>query len=329
MRRVLLTGGTGFVGANLARRLLGEGAEVHLLVREDHAAWRLHGIASDVRLHQADIRSGDDVGRCVAAVRPEWVFHLAAYGAYSWQGDAQRIVQTDIVGTVNLLEASLRQGVAAFVNAGSSSEYGLKDHAPAEDEWLDPNSLYGVAKASATQYCRYAGVSRQAPVTTLRLYSVYGPWEDPRRLVPALVTHGLEGKLPPLVSPDTARDLVHVDDATGAFLLAAASAAQHPGEVFNVGSGEQVTVRAVVEAARTELRIAAQPEWGTMQARSWDASTWVADCRRIARELGWRPRVTVRDGLRGLAEWIQADPARLAHYRRATPGSASGSSSGG
>jgi UDP-glucose 4-epimerase len=319
VRRILLTGGTGFVGANLARRLLEEGAEVHLLVREGRAAWRLEGIASDVRLHEADIRNGEVVHRCVASARPEWVFHLAAYGAYSWQSEAQRIVETDILGTANLLEACLAQGVAAFVSAGSSSEYGFKDHAPSEDEWLDPNSLYGVAKASATQYCRCAGTSRGAPVTTLRLYSVYGPWEDPRRLVPALVTHGLEGRLPPLVSPDTARDLVHVDDATDAFLLAAASAADHPGGVFNVGSGEQTTVRAIVEAARDVMGIAALPEWGSMPARSWDTDIWVADSRRIARELGWRPRVGLRDGLRRMAEWMRADPPRLSRYREAMP----------
>jgi len=106
--------------------------------------------------------------------------------------------------------------------AGSSSEYGVKDHAPAENEQLEPNSDYAVAKAAATLLASHLGRERGLPVATLRLYSVFGPFEEPDRFIPTLVVHALRGQLPPLVDPAIARDFVYLDDVVEAFLLTAA-----------------------------------------------------------------------------------------------------------
>ena len=203
MKRVILTGGTGFIGANLAGRLLKEGHEVHLLVRPGCARWRLGGIEPHVEFHETALDDPGKLSAIISAVKPDWVFHLAAHGAYSWQNDATQMVRTNITGTINLVEACLRSGFEAFINTGSSSEYGFKDHAPAEDEWADPNSHYAVTKASATMFCRYTALSRRVLMPTLRLYSVYGPYEEAMRLMPTVALRGLDGTLPPLTSPDT------------------------------------------------------------------------------------------------------------------------------
>lgn len=316
MKRAIVTGGTGFVGANLVRRLLRDGHEVHLLVRPGYAVWRIEALRSDVSLHEVELHDPTSVAKAVSRIRPDWIFHLAAHGAYSWQEDMHRMVQTNIVGTVNLVEACLSAGFAAFVNAGSSSEYGFKDHAPSETEPLDPNSHYAVTKASATLYCRYASRSRNVRITTLRLYSVYGPYEEPRRLVPTLIVHGLEGELPPLVNPDTARDFIYVDDVIEAFILAAGRMGGEPGAVYNVGTGVQTCMREAVETARRVLGIKAEAHWGSMPGRIWDTSVWVADNRRIREELGWKPAHTFEEGFRKTADWLRADPAMAAFYRR-------------
>src|SRR5262245_3660196 len=259
MRRVLITGGTGFVGANLARRILGE-HEVHLVVRPGFTAWRIDGIRGDVRLHEVDLEDAAGVGRVVAAIRPEWVFHLAAYGAYPRQTDVRRMAQTNILGTINLLDACCRAGFAAFVNTGSSSEYGFKDHAPAETEWLGPTSPYAVPRPSRRLSCRLPARAQARRTARLRLSPLSGPFEEPDRLVPALVMRGLEGRLPPLVGPDVARDYVYVDDVCEAYLLAAERPVPEPGPVYNVGSGVQTTLRQMVDVARRVLPIAAEPE---------------------------------------------------------------------
>ncbi len=314
MKRALLTGATGFVGANLARRLLDDGHQVHLLVRAEHTPWRIEEIRGHVHLHLADLRDAGETAAAVARARPDWVFHLAAHGAYSQETGVERILTTNVLGTAHLVEACLDQGFEAFVNTGSSSEYGLKDHPPPEDEWLDPNSHYAVAKASATLFCRFTARCRNVRIPTLRLYSVYGPWEEPTRLMPALLLRGLEGRLPPLVDPAIARDFVYVDDVVEAYMLAAEAALDDPGAVLNVGTGQQTTLGQAVEVARGVLDVEEEPAWGSMPDRHWDTDVWVADSRRIREVLGWRPRHDFEQGFRRMSDWLRQNPDLRRYY---------------
>jgi nucleoside-diphosphate-sugar epimerase len=308
VKRVLLTGGTGFVGANLARRLLRDGHELHLLVRPGYQPWRIEGIRRDVHLHELHLHDTEAVARAVTQVRPEWVFHLAVHGAYSWQTDWEQMVRTNIQGTMSLLSACLKTGFAAFVNTGSSSEYGFKDHAPAESEPLEPNSHYAVTKAAATLFCRHTARSQRVHVPTLRLYSVFGPYEEPARLLPALIRRGLKGELPPLADPEVARDFVYVDDVVEAYLLAASTRTSGWGPVYNVGSGVQTTLIEVVQVARELMGIGAEPVWNAMPNRQWDANVWVCDNRKIRSQLGWQPRRPFGEGFRLMLDWFRRGP---------------------
>lgn len=314
MTRVLITGASGFVGNNLARFFLTRGHEVHLLLRAGHANWRLKDIAAHVVIHEVDLLDAESLRRAVRHIRPEWIFHLAAHGAYSFQTDTNQILQTNVIGTANLLYACLETEFDVFVNTGSSSEYGFKDHAPLEDERLEPNSCYAVAKASATLFCGYIARSRGVRVPTLRLYSVFGPYEDPTRLMPVLILKGLQNSLPPLVNPDVARDFVYVDDVVQAYLLAATAPEQDVDAVYNVGTGVQTTIRQVVVVARRLLHIAEEPQWDSMQDRAWDTDTWVADTSRIRKELGWQPKCSFEDGFARMMKWFRSNPQMVEAY---------------
>jgi nucleoside-diphosphate-sugar epimerase len=307
MKRVIVTGATGFVGANLARRLLRQGHELHLLVRPGYSAGRIQAIRDSVSLHEVDLGDPEALVTVVRRIHPDWVFHLAAHGAYSWQTDLRRMIQTNIAGTVNLVEACLASGFEAFVNTGSSSEYGFKDHAPNEDGLPDPNSYYSVTKCSATLFSRYAARSHRENLHTLRLYSVYGAFEDPGRLIPTIIRYGMQGELPPLADPTSAHDYVYVEDACDAYLLVARSPGQEPGSIYNVGTGVQTTLREVVEVARRTLRIEKEPQWGSLANYAWDTNVWVADSRKIQNELGWRPRHGFEEGFRLTAKWFRVN----------------------
>src|SRR5262249_46888248 len=241
------------------------------------------------------------------------VLQLATGGAYSWQADAREILETNVLGTSNVLDACARAGVGAVVNTGSSSEYGFKDHAPDETEPLEPTSVYGVAKAASTLLSASVAREQGLPVTTLRLYSVYGPWEEPGGFVPALAEAALRGTLPVLASPHVARDFVWVGDVVDAYVLAAS--VRGAGGVYNVGSGRQTTLAEAVDAARRVLGVSEEPSWGSMPDRSWDSDVWVADVSKIERELGWRPAVAFDDGLARTAAWLQSDPTVRERYR--------------
>jgi dolichol-phosphate mannosyltransferase len=314
VKRVLVTGGAGFVGANVVRRLLGDGHHVTALTRPGTELWRLEDVSEDIEILELDLRDGEADRALVARLRPEWVFHLAAHGAYSWQRDTHAIMTTNLLATVALVEACRDHGSEAFIHAGSSSEYGFKDHATSEDEPTEPNSEYAVAKASATSYCQYVARRHDFNAITLRLYSVYGPYEDPRRLIPTLLSRGLRNQLPPLVSPDVARDFVSVDDVVEAFVLAAAEPSRERGTIYNVGSGVQTTVRDAVEVTRRLLRVDAEPAWSSAHPRDWDATTWVADNTKIAVELGWKPRFGFPEGFERTADWLRATPGVWSRY---------------
>lgn len=304
-RRALVTGAAGFVGANVVRRLAAEGLEVHALVREDGDSWRL--VDAPVQVHRGSIADAAAVHATVAEVRPHWVVHAAAHGAYPDQVDVDRMVAVNVLGTFHLLDAlSDVGGCVGVVHTGSSSEYGFQDHAPVESEAVQPNSAYAVTKCAATHACSLGAASRGLPACTVRLSSVYGPWEQPTRLVPRLVAEAREQRLPPLASPDTARDFVFVDDAVEGIVKALHAVADAPGAVWNLGSGEQTTIAQLVDLTCAVFDLDVSPEWHSYPDRAWDTTSWIADPGRARVELGWTVTTGLSDGLRAFSAWLDA-----------------------
>jgi len=311
--KALVTGAGGFVGANLVRHLMATGHEPTAMVRPGSVPWRLRELDGEVAIRATDLRDPAAVHRSVLDTRPDVVLHLAAQGAYSWQQDFDAMLAVNVRATEALLLGA-RQVGARLVNAGSSSEYGRQDHAPSESEPVEPNSHYAVTKVAATQLCRLAAATYGQYAVTLRLYSIYGPWEEPGRLMPTLVEHALAGRFPRLVGPETARDFVWVHDACAAFLDAAIVDLNDPGSVFNVASGTQTSLRSLVELARDLFKVEAEPAWGTMEPRSWDTTVWVGRPDPAAAALGWHASTPLDEGLRRLAQWLQAHPELASRY---------------
>jgi nucleoside-diphosphate-sugar epimerase len=303
--RALVTGGSGFVGANLARRLLRDGHEVHLLLRPSYRAWRIEDILDHCHAHLCELADEEAVRSTLATVRPEWVFHLAVYGAYPHQNEDGKILRENIAAVVHLVQACRFLGVGTLINTGSSSEYGPKDHAPHEGESTAPISAYGVSKVATTQYCAFAAQRFGLPISTLRLYSTFGPQEEPSRLLPTLLRNAVAGRWPPLADPRSAHDFIYVDDVVEAYLQAARGPGQPLGAIYNIGSGVQSSLLDVVEAARALTQITAEPAWGTMPSRSWDMEVWVADITRARELLQWSPRYSLAEGLAATLAWME------------------------
>ena len=308
-KRILITGAGGFVGAALTRRLVADGNAVHVLLKSSTGRWRLADLHPHLRAHEVDLADEDAVRRLVSEVRPELVYHLAAHGAYPSQNDPDRIIQTNILGTWNLLKALGQIDYEAFVSAGSSSEYGFKQFAMRETDLLEPNSYYAVAKCAQTLLCQHVARTEKRPINTLRIFSAFGPREEPTRLVPTLIQRCLQGQELLLVPPETARDFVYVDDVVDAFLRVE-QLAKLQGEVINIGTGLQGTVRDVVEAIVRHTGAHVECRWGAMQPRIWDSAIWVADCTRSKTLLGWRAQTTLDEGLRRTVAWARSGESR-------------------
>jgi len=302
LRRVLITGASGFVAASLIRRLLNDGHEVHALVRARSDLWRLAELRDRLTFHTADLADAAGVNVAFQAAKPEWVFHLAT--ARGEPDDFDVFLHGNIIGAANLISGCRRYRPDRLIVFGSSLEYGHRDLPLREDMALAPSSLHGSTKACASLLFQQAHRSEGLPVTVLRLFSVFGPWEGSARLLPKAILAGLEGRDLHLTPPGIRRDYVFVDDVVEASLLAVATEAT-TGEIINVGTGIQTTnedlVAAIDRLTNGRMRIVAYD----YPVHDTDANHWVGDMRKCRTLLKWTPPTTLGEGLRTTLDWIQ------------------------
>jgi nucleoside-diphosphate-sugar epimerase/glycosyltransferase involved in cell wall biosynthesis len=303
------------VGANLTRRLLEHRSDV-VATTSRTPAWRLEDLpARNVR--EFDALVALNVDRMLDEVQPRTVFNCIAYGAYSFETDGELILRTNLMSTHALLDRLAKRNIAAYIHAGSSSEYGENAAGPDEHEFLAVNSEYAVSKAACAHLIHYYGKQHGLPGANLRLYSVYGPLEDPSRLMPQIVQHGVRGELPPLVNPAISRDFVYSDDVVDAFVAAASELREDDyGDSFNVGTGRQTTIGQLAEVAR-ELYGIEEPAEFTMPQRRWDVSDWYANSERAHKVLGWEAHTPLEQGLERMTDWYR-DLSNPDRYRSAT-----------
>ncbi|MFH0862054.1 MAG: NAD-dependent epimerase/dehydratase family protein [Candidatus Altiarchaeota archaeon] len=314
VKRVLITGAGGFVGANLARRLIGEGYEVHTILRKETSLWRIRDILNNIIRHDSDLGEARALKMIIDEAEPDHILHLAAYGSYPrTQKDQARMIGTNFLGTVNLVNAAADRSYDSFINAGSSSEYGIKDHPMTEDDVLEPVNMYGVTKAAATLFCRTSAVTEGKPIATLRLFSAYGPWEEPMRLVPTVIAGCLAGRDVELTSGGQTRDFIHVDDVVEAFIKAM-KAKRIGGSVLNIGSGSQHSVKEVAKRIHGLIRPDSRLLFGRRPTPGFETECWVADNTKAKKALGWSPNLGLDEGLEGTIAWFKS---HMEEYRGA------------
>jgi nucleoside-diphosphate-sugar epimerase len=308
---ILITGAGGFVGSCLARRLVEQGQAVHLLLRGDATPWRLADLVGRFVRHNADLRDQAAVNEAVRACRPRFLFHLAAHGAYPGQRDRSAVLASNLLGTANLLSAAAEVDYQALVHTGSSSEYGHKRGPMRPCDVLEPRTDYGVAKAAATLLCQ-AEALRGRPVTTVRIFSAYGPWDDPGRLVQSVMASCLRQEPPRVTGGGQRRDFIHVEDVLDLLLRAACCPAAQ-GRILHAGGGRPCTVRDMVETI-VEVCTAGRlrPRYGEVPARPDEPASWVADLAETTGLTGWVPRLDLQAGVARTWEWFRTAAGRQA-----------------
>lgn len=301
---ILIFGAGGFIGVNLLTMILAERKDVYGVSQTPRSNWRLlENHLLQEHLLACDINDFTLLKPLIEKVRPRTIFQLSAYGAYSKQQEYHKIYRTNFNAVVDMVELLKNQGFAALVQAGSNSEYGLNAAGPPEEGELRPNSHYAVSKVAAYYALKYYGQVEKLPVLNLRIYSAYGPWEEPDRLIPQLLARGRSGSYPPLVNAAISRDFVHVNDVCRAFILAALAAAEHAGESFNIGTGKRTTLGELVELVRKLCHVTQEPDFQTMPDRSWDTIDWYSQPARALAELGWKAQTPLEEGLQSTLEW--------------------------
>lgn len=303
----LVTGATGFVGANLTRRLIKEGHEVHVLIRSGKPNWRLENIKSALKIHHSDLSNKEILKHTIQEIQPTYVFHLATYGGFPSQQDISSIISTNIIGTVNLLSALEGcPSLMKLVNTGSSSEYGMKTKPMREDDILNPYTPYAVAKAAQSFFVSVAAYKKLVPALTLRLFSVYGPYEESGRLIADIMCALISKKSLKLSAPNPKRDFIFIEDVVEAYLQAALSRCDN-GEIINIGGGKDYSIQEAAELAMGLSGSIVPIVWGSVPARSFEATRWISDISKAAEILEWKPKYDFRSGLAETKKWFEAN----------------------
>ena len=296
MSRALVTGASGFIGGRLCQRLLDEGEEVHAISRRPQED-------DSVRWWQSDLGDSDDVATTLGRVRPDVVYHLAGYVSGSREIEAVLpSLRDNLVSAVNVLVAAARLGCSVAL-AGSQEE-----PEPAAEDPV-PASPYAAAKLAVGSFARMLHALHGLQVVNLRIFMVYGPGQHDRtKLVPYVVTSLLQAERPRLSSGTRPVDWVYVDDVVDAF-IAAAARDDLAGESLDVGTGELVTIRAIVERIVETVGTGVEPDFGALPERPLEIVR-AADVKRTKDLLGWQPRTTLTDGLRSTVDWYRAELER-------------------
>lgn len=304
--RYFITGGTGFIGANIVRALLKNKEHVSLLVRNKKLNWRLSDILHQVICYEGDMKT-TDFSALFSKEKPTVIFHIAAYGAMPKEDNFETMVETNVTALARLLKATDScRSVRLFVNTGSSSEYGIKERKMTEQDSLCPVNDYGVSKAAATLYCQKFSVHSTFPIVTLRLFSPYGYFEQPTRFVPSVITCGLENKQLNASSKTFVRDFVFIEDVVRAYMkTVAVNGKKLNSRIINIGSGKQHTLGSVTQTVERILMRPMNASWNfsVKQQRQIEPSIWEADITQARKLLCWSPKYSLEEGLRKTIEW--------------------------
>lgn len=299
---MVVTGVAGFIGSNLADRLLVEGYDVVGI--DDLSYGVIEQVPEGVDFHRLDIRD-PGVGEVLAGA--DAIFHLAAKNCISdCQADPVETASINVLGTVNLFEAARRAGVRRVIYAESSALYEGSAELPTPESVEAPVSFYAVSKVAgrrfAEAYARFHGME----MTALRYFCVYGPRQDYRRTIPpvmsAFILKLLRGERPTIYGTgEKRRDFVYVDDVND-FHLRCLTDPRTIGGVYNLGSGRSHSVREIHDLIAGLLGSSVEPEYAA--DLPGEAEETLADIG-AARALGWEPRVDLEEGLRRSIEYIR------------------------
>ena len=309
-KRVIVTGGTGFVGSNMTRKLIGQGAAVTVLLRPGSDRWRLSDLSQKITYLEGDLLDSVFINKSFELAQPDFVYNFAFPGGYPTRvQERATMLSIGLLAVHNLLNAAKYIG-ARFIQIGSSTEYGLRDVPHQEHDEMRPINIRGAAKGVSTLLCRQFALEFAFPVCILRLYAVYGPYEQPNRLIPRAIKAALTGNELPLTPLGIMHDWIHVDDVIDACLIAGEKTLSH-GEVINIASGEQTSNEEIVQkveevSGRKILKIPS-----AYQPRSFDTSNWLADTAKAKTLLNWTPKLSLTDGLSSTFKFWEAHPEQL------------------
>jgi nucleoside-diphosphate-sugar epimerase len=306
-QKILVTGASGFIGSHLCRRLVEDQAEVHAIYRTQAPADE----RGEVRWWQADVSEMSAVRRLFREIQPDVIYHLASH--VKGAPNLEHVLPTfhsNLESTVNLLTLAAETGCRRVVLTGS-----LAEPDPNNGE-LFPSAPYAAAKWASSGYARMFHALYQLPVVIARVFMVYGPaQQDLTKLIPYVTLSLLRGETPKISSGERLVDWVYVSDVVEGF-VALGQAAGIDGETIDLGSGELVSIREIVQRVASVVDPKASLKFGALPDRPLEP-TRLAKTAETSARIGWRPQVSLREGLERTVDWYRTAMERSPEMRKA------------
>jgi nucleoside-diphosphate-sugar epimerase len=307
MNRILVTGGAGFVGSRVVRQLVEQGRRVALILRDTSDARRLGELIDRCTVIRGDLAQLAAVREPLASFAPEAVLHLA------WEGvkgaDRNSPVQLgNISSAIDLYRLTEAIGCQHFVGLGSQAEYGLLSGRIDESATTRPTTAYGAAKLATGLILERTAAASNRPFAWLRLFSSYGPGDDPSWLIPYMIRSLLAGERPRLTEAEQVWDYAHVDDVAAGVIGALDAAARG---IFNLGSGQARPLRDIMLLLRDAIDPALPLGFGEVPYRPDQVMHLESDITALMAATQWRPRISLEQGLADTIAWHRCE-AQLA-----------------
>lgn len=306
-KKILITGGAGFIGANLSRKLVSiPNFKVSVIEKRNTDLWRIKDIANKLSIEYVDLEDFNSLSKVVHDIKPHIVFHLASYGVYpSFQNNLRKMVSTNIEGALNLIDSLKNCPISSFVNTGTYFAYKEKKSKLNENDFTDPLNFYATTKLTAELLLKKFARENNLPVINLRLFTPYGYYEDSHRLIPYIILNALRNKKIALSSPHSVRDFIFIEDVIDLFLKIVKSNHNYRGEIFNVGSGKQYSVKDIVNVAEKLLYKKLNVRYGVRASYFNEPKNLVADNKKARTEFHWKLNYDIESGIAKTIDWFQ------------------------
>jgi NAD dependent epimerase/dehydratase len=320
-KRVLITGASGFIGSHLAEELVTCGACVRAFLHynsrgeEGNLKYLASEIRRDIDVVYGDLTDPDAVKKAVRGATH--VFHLGALIAipYSYLHPFS-FVQTNVVGTANILNACVEAGIERLVTTSTSEVYGTAISTPMdENHRLHPQSPYAASKASADHLAQSYAHSFELPVVLVRPFNTFGPRQSTRAVIPTIIMQALRNGRIEIGATSPTRDFNYVKDIAHGFALAGDAPTEHNGEVFNLGTGIEHSVMDVIQTVSTIIgkELVVHERADRIRPAASEVHRLLADSTKAMRQFGWTPRHSFREALEHSVEWYEAYEQNITH----------------